>query len=464
MLLLIEPVVMRPLQQRWLKVQENVLEALAAEEHRARGKSTKSLLPSNELVEKLLADWFDALSRIQILDPACGSGNFLYMALHRLLDLWKQSRDFAIEHHIQVAMKYAVERMVSPGQLFGIETEFYAHELASIVVWIGFLQWKYEHGITEDHEPILQKLDNIEHADAILRYDVNNKPYEPTWPKVDFIIGNPPFLGGSKMRKEMNIPGHESYVDDLRQVYFGRVPGGADLVTYWFEKARAMIEQTPSLRVGLIATQAIRAGSNRKVLQRVRSSGSIFMAWADRPWILDGADVRVSMVAFDGGLETTKTLDGSVVDVIHENLSVGTTATKAQPLKENLSLGFKGLEKNGDFELTPIAARHMLNAPINPNGRPNADVIFPWVNHRDVTTRNRGMFIIDFGLTMSAEEAALYEWPFEWVKKYVLPQRLNNEDPARREKWWRFGRSGRDLRKAIANRNRFIATGRVSKH
>jgi methylase of polypeptide subunit release factors len=127
---------------------------------------------------------------------------------------------------------------VSPTQLFGIETEFYAHELASVVVWIGFLQWKHEHAIREDHEPILEKLANIEHGDAILRYDAEDKLYEPEWPKADFIIGNPPFLGDKLMRRELNVEPHPEYVDQLRALYDGRVPGGADLVTYWFEKAR----------------------------------------------------------------------------------------------------------------------------------------------------------------------------------------------------------------------------------
>jgi hypothetical protein len=111
--------------------------------------------------------------------------------------------------------------MVSPSQLFGIEIEFYAHELASIVVWIGFLQWKHEHGVQEDREPVLEKLDNIEHGDAIMRYDAEGKPYEPEWQKADFIIGNPPFLGGTR-RCAANS--NDKYVDDLRGLYDGRSP------------------------------------------------------------------------------------------------------------------------------------------------------------------------------------------------------------------------------------------------
>ena len=185
--------------------------------------------------------------------------------------------------------------MVSPSQLYGIEVEFYAHELASIVVWIGFLQWKHEHGVHEDREPILQKLDNIEHADAIMRYDAEGKPYEPEWPEAEYIVGNPPFLGGNKIRRDLG----DRYVTDLFALYSDRVPSFADLVCYWFEKARAQIESGGSERAGLLGTQGIRGGVNRTVLDRINETAHIFMAWSDRAWLLDGAAVRISMIGFE---------------------------------------------------------------------------------------------------------------------------------------------------------------------
>ena len=187
----------------------------------------------------LLQNWTAELSSIRILDPSCGSGNFLYVALKRLLDLWHEARVFAFT----LGLTLAVEPIPNPAQLYGIEIDFYAHEIASIVVWIGFLQWKHDHGIKDEKEPLLKKLSNIEHADAILRYDAESKPNEPQWPAADFIIGNPPFLGDKKMRAGLNIEPYPHYVDHLRTIYEGRVPGGADLVTYWFEKARAIIEE-----------------------------------------------------------------------------------------------------------------------------------------------------------------------------------------------------------------------------
>ncbi len=172
-LLLVEPVLMRPLQRRWAEIREQVLEALEVERTRDDAENRRQTrIKTDRESERLLAAWFDELVAVRVLDPACGSGNFLYVALRRMLDLWLEARKFAAEHGISLV----VPKMVSPSQLYGIETEFYAHELASIVVWIGFLQWKHEHGVLEDEEPILKKLDNIQHDDAIMRYDAGGNP------------------------------------------------------------------------------------------------------------------------------------------------------------------------------------------------------------------------------------------------------------------------------------------------
>lgn len=465
-LLLIEPVVMRPLRERWEALRAHILETLEIEKQQAEtsGASRRSLLRSSPQAEQLLASWFDELSSVRILDPACGSGNFLYVALRRLLDLWKEARDFAGEHNIQLAMNYAVEKMVSPSQLFGIEIEFYAHELASIVVWIGFLQWKHEHGVLEDREPILQKLDNIEHADAILRYDAEGKPYEPQWPRTNYIIGNPPFLGDKLMRRELNALSHPRYVDQLRALYEGRVPGGADLVAYWFEKAREAIQIGYSNRAGLLATQGIRGGLNRIVLERIKSSGDIFWAQSDRNWMLDGAYVHVSMVAFDSGAETERELDGIKVQEIHPNLTSGTDSTSARELSENDDLCFIGTQKGGPFNISTEVAQKMLRAPVNPNGKPNSAVVHPWANAYDLTHRSRKMFVVDFGTDMSSEDAALFELPFEYVRKHVLPKRAELRRANHRDRWWIHGEARPGFRRRLNGKMRFLATARHAKH
>lgn len=167
---------------------------------------------------------------------------------------------------------------------------------------------------------------------------------EPAWPEADVVIGNPPFLGGKRLRTELG----DQYVDTLFTLYEGRVPREADLVTYWFERARALIASGQANRVGLLATQAIRAGANRRMLERVKQTGDIFMAWSDRPWILDGAQVRVSMVGFDNGSESHRVLDGAQVQAINANLTSALDLTKAQRLIENMGVSYIGLPyKNG---------------------------------------------------------------------------------------------------------------------
>ena len=276
-LLIVEPVVMAPLKRRWAEVKAGAEEIAAAMETATRG--TRAKLRA-QLEAKLLG-WMDELAAVRILDPACGSGNFLYVALKLLLDLWNEARVFSIDHHLP-----HFDCKVGPQQLYGIETNVYAHEMASVVVWIGYLQWRRDNNMGESEEPILRVLSNIQHRDAIIELDADGSPKldsagtpsEPAWPKVDFIVSNPPFLGGKLLRRNLG----DAYVDALLKLYKDRVPAEADLVTYWFEKAREMVERRQARTVGLVATQGIRGGANREVLKRVAESGNIFMAWSDR--------------------------------------------------------------------------------------------------------------------------------------------------------------------------------------
>lgn len=158
----------------------------------------------------------------------------------------------------------------------------------------------------------------------------------------------------------------------------------------WFEKARAAIEPGTAQRAGLLGTQAIRGGANRNVLERIKQTGDIFWAWSDRKWLLKGAAVHVSMVGFDDGSETSHMLDGKEAPKIFANLSTGIDLTRAIRLVENEDICFMGTTKDGPFDIEPDVARKMLEAPLNPNGRPNSDVVRPWVNTRDLTSRPRG--------------------------------------------------------------------------
>ncbi len=459
-LLLIEPVVMTSLRREWTATQTAIEEALAAEEGQPQRRNLRANRPAN----KLLTGWAENLSQVRILDPACGSGNFLYIAMKQLLDLWEEARTFGLKRGLVLP----VESMPTPAQLYGIELDFYAHEIASAVVWIGLLQWKRDHSYNDQPKPILHKLSNIEHADAIMRYDEsaksdefpNGKPYVPSWPEASFVVGNPPFLGGKLLRRELG----DEYVDSLFSLYKGRVKAESDLVVYWFEKARLQVQEERSSRVGLVSTQAIRGGANRKVLQRIQESATIFWAWSDRDWLLKGAAVHVSMVGFARSAQEPLTLNGKVVQAIHADLTSDTNVTTAMKLHENSNICFMGTTKVGPFDLEIDTARRMREAPSNPNGRPNSDVVKPWANARDFAQRSRKMFIIDFGVGMSEKQAALYEAPFQYLLTHAKPKRKGDNRDLGSKPWWIHGRPRPELRRQLAKLERYVLTPGVSKH
>ena len=450
--LIVEPVLMRPLRAQWEKVRVEAQPYLDWESRQGRKRDQMG-----KRLHSLLSEFQDRLVDMTVLDPACGSGNFLYVSLALLKALEKEVIAFAFAHGLEDFFP-----RVHPRQLFGIETDEYAHELASAVVWIGYLQWKHRNAFDLAGEsPILQPLDNIRLTDALLAFAAaaDGPPGEARWPGADVIIGNPPFLGGKLIRRELT----DTYVDALFEVWDGRVPHEADLCCYWFEKARSQIEQGFTRRAGLLATQGIRGGRNREVLSRIAESGAIFWAQSDREWTLDGAAVQVSMVGFDDGSETGRELDGLEVSEIYTNLRSGETdVTKARRLKESLDISFQGTIKAGKFDIVDSQAQLLLQQP-NPDGRSNQDVVQPWINGTDIAGRSRSMWIINFA-EMEMQEASLYEAPFEHVNKGIRAKRLRNRDPRFRKYWWRLGRSRVQFRKSIKALERYIVTPRVSKH
>ncbi len=448
--LIVEPVLMEPLRRRWAEVRQKATEIIEKSRTQQKAGQTRSRKALSELLKGFAAE----LSKVRVLDPACGSGNFLYVALKRILDLEKEVSVFAASNGLSGLLP-----LTSPEQLYGIETNVYAHELASVVVWIGYIQWQHDNGFPFGSHPILRPLENIRRMDAVLAYDLKGSPVEPAWPDADVIIGNPPFLGGKKQRTELG----DKYVEGLFALYEGRVPHEADFVCYWFEKARRQIADCKATRVGLLATQGIRGGANRVVLEQIKESGDIFWAQSDRDWILDGATVHVSMIGFDGGVEHVKVLDGVEVQSINPDLTTGLDLTKARRLHENENLCYMGDTKGGSFDIPGTLAAEMLAAPLNPNDRSNTDVIRPWVNASDIGGRIRGMWIIDFG-TMTAEQAALYQRPFEYVRTTVQPERAENRRQTYKDKWWIHAEPRPAMKKALSPLNRYIATIAVGKH
>ncbi len=449
-MLIVEPVLMAPLRRTWVEVQTQA-RILAAQRDVATGSRRTRL--ENDLIRLLMA-FVDEIVGTRVLDPACGSGNFLYVALKQLLDLEKEV--------ITLGADLGLTRMmpvVSPEQLYGIEVNEYAHELAQITVWIGYLQWLRDNGFGKQSEPILQSLDTIKRMDAILAFDQHGKPYEPEWPAADVIIGNPPFLGGNKIRQEL---GNE-YVNALFRLYDGRMPAFSDLVCYWFERARRYIEQEQVKRAGLLATNSIRGGVNRTVLEHIKQSGDIFMAWSDREWYQEGAAVNVSMVGFDAGVEQERKLDDRPVLQINPDLTALSNLTSAQTLGENAGICFMGPSPKAPFDIDAEVASHLISIPNNPNHRLNTDVIKPVASAIDLVQRNRGKWTIDFGL-MSEEDAALYVAPYEYVQRMVYPVRMAESRAKYAGNWWQYARPRHEMRNALSGLPRFIATPAVAKH
>ena len=447
---IVEPVVVRPLLAEWEAAKAEIA---AAQDRAAAARSARTRNRERSRAGRLFEEFLARLRAFTVLDPACGSGNFLYLALHALKD---------IEHRVQLeAEALGLLRgfpEVGPENVKGIEVNPYAAELARVSVWIGEIQWMRRNGFTVSLDPVLKPLETVECRDAILAPDGS----EPDWPEADAVIGNPPFLGDKLMRDGL---GHE-YTERLRRAYEGLVPASADLVCYWFARAGALVAQGMIARAGLVATNSIRGGNNRPVLDRIVSDCAIFDAWSDEPWVVDGAAVRVSLVCFGASdADLPISLNGKATVHIHADLTEhGINLTRATRLSRNRAIAFLGVYKNGPFDIPGDLARKWLQLPANPNGRPNADVLKPRVNGMDLTRRPAGTWIIDFGEDMGEADAALYEAPFSHVVEHVKPLRLRQRREKRRKYWWRHGETHSGLWRALGGLSRYIATPTVAKH
>ncbi len=450
----LKPVLLTPLQREWEQVKQQAAKAWVKVQAEARkGRTRRTDSKARRQFDLILEQFRDRLAHVNVLDPACGSGNFLYVAIHLLLDLEKEVLNFASAHDVDLIP------LVRTTQLFGLEINPYAQQLAQVVVWIGYLQWKYFNGYQAPLDPVLDPFENIRHTDAVLDISDPDNPKEPEWPAAEFIVGNPPFLGTKKLRSELG----DDYVEKLFKLYGERIPNFSDLCCYWFEKARAAVERGQTKRVGLIATQGIRGSLNRRVLERIKETGDIFLAWSDRDWILDGANVHISIIGFDDGTEKDRLLDGIHVSNINANLTATADITQAKRLMANRAVGYIADVKAGKFDISSEEALLLLHEP-NPHGKPNSDVLRPWANGLDVTRRPREMWIIDFGADMLLDQASLYERPFEIVQARVKPARDQVKRKRYREYWWLHAEPCAEMRRRIEPLNRYLVTTTVSKH
>jgi len=476
----IEPVIIEPLKREWNAIRDEIQPVLESY-YQSKASQTKTLFdtPLGEAERRVakgkIEAFLERLSQIRVLDPACGSGNFLYLTQQRLLEF---------EAEVRAKLEplnegRPVPSRIHPRQFYGIDISEYSPEIANMVLWIGFIQARKALGETVvggeigkvGGVPILQDLGTLIHHDALL--DDSSASGEFEWPEAEFIVGNPPFLGDKKMRRELG----SAYTERLRKTFEGRVTGSSDLVGFWFEKARAQLEAGKTKRVGLISTNSIRQKLNRGVLERIKQTGDIFLAWPDRPWIQDGAAVRVSVVCFDDGTEQLKRLrlfEGNETDMaerrtvetsalkIYTDLSTSSELSSAKSLPENLNKAFLGVAPAGDFDISKEDALAWIELP-NPTGVSNREIMKPYISGDDLVQKSSERWIIDFAM-MSVEEASQFSKPFSHLERQVKPFRQKNNAKTLSTYWWRLKRPVMPMRKALLPLTRYLATPRVAKY
>lgn len=424
------------------------------------------------------------VTALRILDPACGTGNFLYVAMENLMRL----EGDVIETIRQLGG--VATPQVGPQQFLGLELNPRAAVIAELVLWIGWLRWRMKNDPEAAPNPVLKQFGNINfggHAgyDAVLRHKPTGEadtdhPTIPAWPEVDFIIGNPPFIGkGSQMRAALG----DAYVEALWAAN-PRVPKSADFVMQWWDRAAHMLvaKDTPLVRFGLVTTNSITGSFNRRVMEHYLKDGalSLTMAIADHPWTKatkDAAAVRIAMtvaargvheghldkVVHEEGLQT----DQPVLEVqaqagrINADLSVGADVSACVPLKANHGLSCNGMMLAGQgFKVTRADAEKLMRD----DGEQARKVVRPYVGGGELVQRHVGDFVIDFaGLT---ETQARQQFPacYQHLLRAVKPERDNSRDKAFREKWWLFGRTRPEIRAFTADASRYIATTETAKH
>ena len=498
------------------------------------------------------------LCEVRVLDPACGSGNFLYVTLEHLKRIEGEVLDGLHRlGHEQAALELA-GFTVDPHQLLGLEVNPRAAAIAELVLWIGYLQWHFRtRGRVAPPEPIIKAFHNIECRDAVLAYDrtepvrgddgqpvtrwdgrttkkhpvtgedvpdetarvpllsyVNPRPAD--WPPADFIVGNPPFIGTSRMRETLG----DGYTEAVRTTY-PAVPESADFVMYWWHKAALLVRAGQAARFGFITTNSLRQTFNRRVveahlagsagsvvrevlecgsplpLSRARPkrqrtgalqdagapathpSLSLLFAIPDHPWVdaADGAAVRIAMTVATAGeacgrlvevvAESESAEDAANVTLVerngllHANLATGANVAAAESLEANRDMSNPGVKLHGAGFI--VSREEALKLGL---GRlPGIEAhIRKYRNGRDLTAASRDVMVIDlFGLR---SEEVLERFPevFQWVRERVKPERDHNSREGRRLNWWLFGETNPKLRRMLAGLRRYIATVETSKH
>lgn len=461
-------------------------------------------------------DFHHRLCTLHVLDPACGSANFLYVTLEHLKRLEGEVlNQFLTLGEGQSALEFENET-VSLQQLRGIEINPRAAALAELVLWIGYLQWQIRtFGTTSVGSPVVHDFGNIEQRDAVLAFDaqqpmldangvpltrwdgVSTKTHPTTgqqvpdeaaqvvewrytnprptlWPAANFIVGNPPFIGAKAMRTALG----DGYVQTLRKTW-PQVPESADFVMYWWQRSAELVASGAVERFGLITTNSLRQTFNRRVVQTALADVHLPFAIADHPWVdgANGAAVRIAMTvgargAGDGTLLTVRSEQpgehgevkvdlNSTTGLIHADLRIGANVSQAKALNANAALTSRGVMLFGAGFILSAEEAKALGLGSTPGLEQH---IRDYRNGRDLTSTPRKAMVIDmFGL--SADEVRTkFPAVFQRIAEHVKPERDTNRRDRLREQWWTFGEARQGLRAALKGLPRYIATVETAKH
>ncbi|WP_297579349.1 DNA methyltransferase [Devosia sp.] len=507
---LVVPTIIEPLRADWDKVQATIEEALK------NGDPAAALARAKAFHHELCT--------IRVLDPACGTGNFLYVSLELLKKLEGEvlaAIDSLGEDQSRLMME---GETVSPRQFYGLELNPRAVPIADLVLWIGYLKWQLRtSGLSSISEPVLHAYGTIRQQDAILAHDgaelvrdddgkpvtrwdgvtrmVNpitgelvpdpearielysyKNPRPAEWPEVEFIVGNPPFIGSRAMRDELG----DGYVEAIA-VARPNVGMGADFVMHFWDAAAQRLTRNPTRsayrglrRFGFITTNSITQIFSRRVLERwtsARTPVSIVFAVADHPWMKasDKAAVRISMTVAargkaDGILVKVKREVGLETDTpfievtqgqgrINAKLELGIDVSDARPLIACETIAFQGCKLVGSgFKVSRAEREELLHVGAFPRSR-----LPKYVGGLDLLRRDRDEFVIDtFGLSRSD----LIEYPIieQRLLTMVKPERDEVRRDGHRDRWWIFGEPRPAMREALKNLTRYFATSEVSHH
>ena len=475
---LVLPTVIEPLRREWAAAQ--AASALYLNKGLDAGGKKAVAEAREELVRFLRR-----LTSVRILDPACGSGNFLYVTLEHLKRLEGEVLAALGQLGQSGRLELGDGTTVGPRQLLGLELNPRAAAIADVVLRIGYLQWHLRtHGLTQLREPLLDDYQNIQQQDAVLAYDGPDlaNPRPAAWPEADFIVGNPPFVGASRMRDALG----DAYTLALRRTYAGQVPDSADLVMFWWQRAAAEVAAGRAERFGFITTNSLRQTFNRRVMQPFLEGEqpplALTFAIPDHPWVdsADGAAVRVAFTVADQaeaqasgqllrvlteratvGDEAAEVTFSSQEGHIQPDLTIGANLDAVQGLQANEKLANRGVQLMGAGFIVPKDKATELGLGTIAGA---ANHIRTYVNGRDLTDKPRGVLVIDlFGL---AEQQVIVQFPaiYQHLYQTVKPERDANNRASYRDKWWIFGEARSGMRQALNGLPRYIATVETAKH